>query len=303
MLETPILFLIFNREDTTKRVFEAICQQKPKFLFIAADGPRKNKEGEAEKCQKVRDIVSHIDWDCELKTLFREENLGCKMAVSGAISWFFEQVEQGIILEDDCLPDPSFFPYCETLLNYYKNDQRIGCISGNCFFPELIDKNYSYAFSQMPHIWGWATWARVWKNYDADLSYWQQYQDDTKQREALFLSKREKIYFDSFIADVLSGRNNTWDTQFMFMLRAQNQISICPSVNLVTNIGLTSADATHAFSKINKLLKPSVAISFPLKHPKYVVPNKELGKTTVRENFFSWKRLLRYYLKKVKLYL
>ena len=141
MYNTPILLLVFNREDTTRQVFEAIRRQKPKFLFVAADGARKNRPGETEACRRVRDMVTQIDWDCELKTLFRDENLGCQTAVSTAITWFFEQVEQGIILEDDCLPDPSFFPYCEELLNRYRDDTRIGHISGNCFLPELVDKD------------------------------------------------------------------------------------------------------------------------------------------------------------------
>jgi hypothetical protein len=153
MFETPILFLVFNREDATQQVFETIRRQKPKHLFVAADGARKNKPGEADVCLRVKDIATQIDWDCELKTLFREENLGCQTAVSTAITWFFEQVEQGIILEDDCLPDPSFFPYCEELLHKYKDDARIGHISGNCFLPDLVDKNYSYNFSCVSHIW------------------------------------------------------------------------------------------------------------------------------------------------------
>ena len=170
LFETPVLFLIFNREDTTQKVFNVLRRQKPKYLYVAADGPRKNKEGEAEKCRRTRDIINQVDWDCELKTLFREENRGCKMAVSSAISWFFEQVEQGIILEDDCLPHPSFFPFCEELLIRYKDDDRIGHIGGNCFLPGLIEDGLSYDFCSISHIWGWASWRRVWKNYDVNFS-------------------------------------------------------------------------------------------------------------------------------------
>jgi len=296
MFETPILFLIFNREDTTRQVFEAIRRQKPKYLFIAADGARKNKPGEIETCVRVRDIVTQIDWDCELKTLFREENLGCKIAVSKAITWFFEQVEQGIILEDDCLPDPSFFTYCEELLLRYKDDDRIGHISGNCFNPHLIPKELSYDFCSFSHIWGWATWKRVWKNYDVNFSYWTESQKN--KNRSLFKNFREKIYFSSFISDTLKGKNriNTWDVQYSYMLRVQNQLAIYPAVNLVTNIGLFSENATHTVSKkTSKLFVLSKPILFPLKHPKYFLPNRQIDDWTFKNKYFSWKRLVRYF--------
>ena len=291
MLKTPVLFLIFNREDTTQKVFNAIRQQKPKYLFVAADGARKNKSGEVEKCQRVRDIIKQIDWNCELKTLFRNENLGCKLAVSSAITWFFENVEQGIILEDDCLPDQSFFQYCEELLKKYKDDSRIGHISGDNFLPGIIDKSLSYDFCSCSHIWGWATWRRVWINYDVNFSFWE---EQKEKRSFLFLNKLEEIYFSSFIPDVLNNQNsiNTWDTQYWFTLRLQNQLAIYPAVNLVENIGLGDLNATHT-SKNKKTLS-NAAMMFPLIHPKCVLRNKKLDKKTF---FFSWKRLARYFLK------
>ena len=295
MFNTPVLFLVFNREDTTQKVFDAIRQQKPKYLFVAADGARKNKPGEMEKCQRVRDIIKQVDWDCELKTLFREENLGCKLAVSSAITWFFENVEQGIILEDDCLPDPSFFPYCEELLDKYKEDARVGHISGNNFLPGIIEENLSYDFCTCPHIWGWATWRRVWKNYDVNLSFWE---EQKERRSFLFHSKWEEIYFSSFISDAINNRNgiNTWDTQYWFTLSLQNQLSIYPAVNLVTNIGLGDPNASHTAKKKKKHSIPVSNIRFPLKHPQYVLRNKKLDDTTIKNLFFSWKRLVRYFL-------
>jgi hypothetical protein len=299
MFQTPILFLIFNREDTTRQVFEAIRRQKPKYLFVAADGPRKDRPDEAEKCRRVREIATQIDWHCCLKTLFREENLGCKTAVSEAITWFFDNVEQGIILEDDCLPDPSFFPFCEELLERYKDDAQIGHISGNCFFPEYVDKQYSYNFSSFAHIWGWATWRRVWQNYDVNFSFWEKYKNDKKMRNSIFNNLREKIYFSSFISDAISGRHhiNTWDTQYFFTLRVQKQLSVYPTVNLVANIGLNSENATHTSAKNEKFVLPLSSVSFPLKHPQNIARNKALDEQTVKKNFFSWKRLVRYLIK------
>jgi len=293
LFEVPVLFLIFNREDTTQRVFDAIRLQKPKYLYVAADGARKDKPGEAEKCQRVRDIIKQVDWDCELKTLFREENLGCKIAVSTAISWFFEQVEQGIIFEDDCLPDPSFFPFCEELLIRYKDDTRIGHISGNNFLPGIIEKDLSYDFSSCAHIWGWATWRRVWKNFDINLSFW----DEQKaKRSFLFCNKRAEIYFSSFISDALTNKNNysVWDTQYWFSLSLQNQLSIYPAVNLVTNIGLGDPNATHTTKNKNKLSIPKTSLPFPLKHPAYTMANRRIDKLTFKKIFFSYRRLLRF---------
>jgi hypothetical protein len=295
MFETPVLFLIFNRENTTQKVFDAIRRQKPKYLFVAADGARKDKPGEAEKCQRVRDIIKQVDWDCELKVLFRDKNLGCKMAVSSAITWFFNTVEQGIILEDDCLPDPTFFPYCEKLLDRYKDDIRIGHISGNNFLPGIIDLSLSYDFCSCVHIWGWASWRRVWKNFDLKFSFWEEQKD---KRSLLFCNKREEIYFSSFIPDALTDRKNlsVWDVQYWFTLRVQNQLAIYPSVNLVKNIGLGDPNATHIKQQKEKHSISASEIHFPLKHPQYILRNKKIDDTTVKKLFFSWKRLARYVL-------
>ena len=295
MYKTPILLLIFNREDTTQKVFDVIRLQKPKYLFIAADGARKNKPDEVEKCQRVRDIIKQVDWDCNLKTLFRDENLGCKLAVSSAITWFFEQVEQGIIFEDDCLPDPSFFLYCEELLNRYKDDTRIGHISGNNFLPGIIEEGLSYDFCTCVHIWGWATWRRVWNNFDLNLSFWE---EQKSKRSSLFCNKRAEIYFSSFISDALANKNNfsIWDTQYWFSLSLQNQLAIYPAVNLVTNIGLGDPNASHTTKKKDKQSIPTTPIPFPLKHPGHVLRNKKIDDSTIKKLFFSWKRMARYFL-------
>ena len=297
MYNTPVLFLIFNREDTARKVFEAIRLQKPKYLFVAADGARKHKEGEAETCQRVRDLIK-VDWDCELKTLFRNENLGCKMALSSAITWFFEHVEQGIILEDDCLPDPSFFPYCEELLERYKDDTRIGHISGDNYLPNIIEEGLSYDFCSYAHIWGWATWRRAWKNYDVNFPFWNEQKD---KRSFLYCNKWDEIFFSSFIPNSLSNRNgiSAWDTQWFCTLRVQNQLSIYPTVNMIKNIGFDDpSTATHT-TKGKNPGSSSTSISFPLKHPQYILRNKKLEKETGRKMFFSWKKLGRYILNRI----
>ncbi|MCC8154008.1 MAG: hypothetical protein LIP01_07220 [Tannerellaceae bacterium] len=296
MFSTPILFLIFNRPDTIRKVFERIREIQPARLYVAADAPRPNRPGEAEKCKQTRAIIQEIDWECEVKTLFREENLGCKNAVSGAITWFFEQEEQGIILEDDCLPDPSFFPFCETLLEKYKNDERVGHIGGNSHLPGIIPPPLSYDFCMTTHIWGWATWRRVWKNVDMELSFWNMHK---QQRSLLFCNKPEEIYYTSFIEDSIKQRNgmNPWSVFYSFSLRLQNQLSVYPAVNLVTNIGLNDPDATHTKGRNNKLYVPSEPVKFPLVHPEYRLNNQKINRASVRKNYFSYKRLVRYFLK------
>ncbi len=165
-LTIPVLFLIFNRPDTTQPVFNEIREAKPTKLFVAADGPRDNKKGEKEECEKTRKIIEQVDWDCELYKLYRDKNLGCKIAVSSAIDWFFENVEEGIILEDDCLPHPSFFRFCQELLEKYKGDERVFVISGDNFLFGRKRTNYSYYFSRYNHCWGWAGWIRTLSDYD-----------------------------------------------------------------------------------------------------------------------------------------
>lgn len=295
MYATPILFLIFNRPDTTQIVFDRIRQMQPARLYVAADAPRRQKPGEAETCRQTRAIIDGVDWPCEVKKLYREENLGCKQSVSSAISWFFEQEEMGVILEDDCLPDPSFFPFCEELLIKYKDDDRIGHIGGNCNLPGIVKGGLSYDFCSVTHIWGWATWRRVWKNMDVNFPFWEECR---ARRSWLFRNKWEEIYFSSFISDALHRRHglNPWGVFYYYMLRTQNQLSVYPTVNLVTNIGLGNPEATHTTGKSRKLYVPSEKMAFPLRHPVYVMDNRQINKAAVKHSFFSYKRLLRYFL-------
>lgn len=300
MYNIPILFLIFARPDTTQRVFERIRDIQPTRLYIAADAPRRDHLDEIERSKETRRIIEKIDWPCTVYKLFRSDNLGCKIAVSSAITWFFQNEEYGVILEDDCLPDLSFFPFCEELLIRYKEDDRIGHIGGNNFFSDIIRGGISYDFCSFSHIWGWATWRRVWDNYDVNFSFWEDLKLDKKRRKSIFKSINEEIYFSSFISDAIKNKNriNTWDTQYFFMLRTQNLLSILPSSNLVTNIGLNDPNATHTISKKNEesyILSKS--IEFPLNHPKYIMTNREYDDYIIKRKFFSYKRLLRFLFK------
>lgn len=249
MLKTPVLFLIFNRPDVTFRVFEEIRKAQPEKLFIAADGPRHVREGEKEKCEAARSVIEKIDWKCEVKTLFREKNLGCRDAVSSAITWFFENVEDGIILEDDCLPDQSFFNFCEVILEKYRLDNSIVHINGSNFQNGNIRGKASYYFSNMPSIWGWATWRRSWKNYDLSMKQLEQFKNEGGFKK-LFKKKYYTDYYYSKLIQTKQGKINTWDYQWAFSIWKNNGIVVTPNVNLVSNIGF-GTDATHTTTGVN----------------------------------------------------
>jgi hypothetical protein len=296
----PVLFLVFNRLDTAKQVFAIIRQIKPRYFYIAADGARNDKPGEREKCAAVRQyILDNIDWPCEVKTLFRDKNLGCKMAVSGAISWFFQNEEWGIILEDDCLPDLSFFPFCQELLEKYKNDETIAVISGDDFNPDKVGDG-DYYLSRIPHIWGWATWRRTWEKYDVAMAEFPRFKKDGAIKK-IWSNKRVQNYWIDILSEVYQGKIDTWDYQLTFSLFINNSFCICPNVNLVSNIGFGN-EATHTLLKINKLQNiPSKTMSFPLVHPKEVVVNKKMDMFVNKKIFLKnyWPKL---FLRKIGLF-
>jgi hypothetical protein len=249
MLHTPVLLLIFNRPDTTEKVIEAIRLYKPRQLFIAADGPRKGREDDIVKTTEARNIaLQKVDWECEVKTLFQEDNLGCGIAPATAISWFFNQVEEGIILEDDCLPTLGFFFYCGELLNHYRNNEQVMHISGNNFqFGKKWGRG-SYYFSHYINAWGWATWRRAWQYYDFELKGSTPGKIDRLLSENLS-SKDERRFWKAHFEEVKDGkRKDIWDYQWVYTIWKQNGLAVIPNVNLVTNIGFGS-DATHTFNQ------------------------------------------------------
>ena len=281
--KSPVLFLVFNRPDVTKKVFEAIRQAQPAKLYIAADGPRADREGEAERCIQTRQLFENIDWDCEIHTLFREHNLGCKEAISSAVTWFFEQEEEGIILEDDCLPSPSFFKYCDTLLKKYRFDTRIRHITGaNHHFGRTWGTSNIY-FAHQTHVWGWASWRRVWQDYDKDLN-----QFEESEVEEQF----NKIFDDRFVIEawmdifkrVKAGAIDTWDYQLALLNFFNNGLSVNPNVNLITNIGFRE-DATHTVD----LRSPYANLPFEdigeITYPKYMLPDKAADYEVFRRDY------------------
>lgn len=280
----PILFLIFNRPDLTKRVFERIREARPGQLFIAADGPRADRPGEADFCVQTRSVVETIDWDCEVHRLFCDHNLGCKMAVSSAITWFFAHVEEGIILEDDCLPHPSFFRFCRELLERYRDNERVVAISGNNFQPANKNSRYSYYFSIYNHIWGWASWRRAWQHYDGDLKRWPQLREE-QWLSKLFRRPEAVRYWSAIFDQVYEKRIDSWGYPWTYSCWIQNGLTVLPSVNLVTNLGFDER-ATHTKHKDAQSANlPVQAMPFPLIYPPKVVRNFQADENTSRYIF------------------
>ena len=280
-MNTPVLFLIFNRPNTTKKVFEEIRKAKPEKLFVAADGPRDNKPGEKERCKETRKITEKIDWPCDVERLYRKENLGCKLGVSSAITWFFDNVEEGIILEDDCLPHQSFFNYCTELLGRYRNCEKIMHIGSESFV--IMRNRESYYFSRYPHIWGWATWRRAWKKYDIKMSKWPESNNSITKNYSFNLLDR--LYWKTIFDKVKNNEIDTWDYQWVYSIWSNQGFSISPTTNLIKNLGFSS-NATHTRNKKKIFLEMTRdKIKIPLVHPRTIIFNNINDKNTVNKIF------------------
>ena len=265
-ITTPVVLFIFNRPDTTKRVFEEIRKAEPERLFVIADGPRQNVERDKELCKLTRGITQNIDWDCKVTRDYAVENYGLRKRVSSGLTQMFNSVDEAIILEDDCIPHQSFFPFCQELLETYHDEKKVMMISGNNFFDELRIKEYSYHFSSFNHIWGWATWKRAWHLYNDEMEDW------PNLREGDFLSNilQDDVsvnYYKTIFQEVYENKINSWAYRWLYSMLRKDGLSIVPSKNLVTNIGF-GTEATNAISNSHHTANIiAEEIEFPLKHP------------------------------------
>jgi hypothetical protein len=301
-LSSPLAFFIFNRPETTKIVFEEIRKAAPKKLLVIADGPRQNKTEEKERCEQTREIINTVDWECELIKNYSDNNLGCKKRLSTGIGWVFENVDEAIILEDDCMPNQSFFRFCQELLLFYRYDERIMMISGNNFQLNMNIQKYSYYFSAFNHIWGWASWKRAWENYDLSMKKW----PELKSRDFLskILSEKEAIkYWETIFQDTFNGKIDTWDYQWLYSCWLKNGLAVIPKINLVTNIGFGD-DATHTKHTDNTISNLTFGkLSFPLIHPPSVKRDESADRIE-ETNFyyFSKKEKIKRFLKSILTY-
>lgn len=271
--KAPILYLVFNRPDLTAKTFKQIQKYKPKKLYISSDGPRQDNDTDLKKIEEVRYIVGSVDWKCEVKTLFRKKNLGCKKAVSEAILWFFKNEEQGIILEDDCLPHKDFFIFCETMLKRYRYDRRVFMITGHNVQNRIKRGEASYYFSNYPACWGWASWRRSLKYYDVNMLCWKKWKTSSNWKEK-FSDHLEKKYWENIFNLVHLNKIDTWDYQLTACCWRQDGLTIVPNVNFISNIGF-GKNATHTHDVKNPNFNNPVYSIGKISHPSRIIINRE----------------------------
>jgi hypothetical protein len=277
-MDTPLLLIAWRRPHTLHQVINAIRPLAPSRLFVACDGPNLDRPGESEKVAATRAVIENeIDWPCQIERNYSEVNQGCRLGVSRAISWFFDHVEEGIILEDDCVPHPDFFYFCNTLLERYRYDTRVWCISGSNFQDGQWRGNGSYYFSRYNHCWGWASWRRCWRHYDADLKLLP-ILCDSGYITTIFENKLERKYWLYVWQNLIdSGKPNTWDYQWTFACLVNGGLTALPNKNLVHNVGF-GQDATHTFGRsIDTAIGEGVD---PHHHPTFVLRDKEADEYT-----------------------
>jgi hypothetical protein len=288
----PVVLIIFNRPEVALHTFLEIAKMKPTKLLVIGDGPRKNVPGENEKVMQARAVIQMIDWDCEVLTHFSEENLGCKKRVSSGLDWAFSLVDEAIILEDDCLPNRSFFLFCEEMLIKYRHQKEVGMIAGINFQNGIKRGEADYYFSKYMHIWGWASWRNRWQeSYDVKMREWPRYRDSL-EFEAITGSASQKRFWGSIFEKVYQGKIDTWDYQWVFANWQRKRLCIIPGKNLISNRGFGKG-ATHTIVESELANLPTHEMHFPLKHPQLIEANLMADQYT-EKNYFSANRLNRF---------
>ena len=298
-MNNPIAFLVFNRPECTERTFSAIRAIRPPRLFIIADGPRENHPGDVEKCKTVRALIDQgVDWPCIVERNYAPQNLGCAQRVASGLTWAFERAEQLVVIEDDCLPDLSFFEFCDELLDRYATDTRVGQICGCSRYVSQIHRDTSYIFSRYGPIWGWASWRRAWSYYDISMKTWPRFRS-MKGLDGVTQSIAEATFRTQLYDDLYSRSPNTWDFQWGYAKLSQGLLSVIPCRNLITNIG-NGSDATHPVGISSETLS-SHSISTPLIHPEFMIPDHEFDQMFSKQLTPSWAGRIRSELGRIRL--
>jgi hypothetical protein len=286
-MRTPVALMIFNRPAPTARVLEAIARAQPPLLLVVGDGPRPAHPEDRRLCEQTRAVIERVDWRCEVRTDYSGLNLGCKRRIVSGLNWVFDQVEEAIVLEDDTLPEPSFFGYCEELLERYRGDRRVQMISGTNVLPPARGDRHSYRFSRCYHVWGWASWARAWRQYDLEMRRWPALRD-SGWLERLLGDEREAALVRQFFDRAHAGEVPTWDIQWVFSSWSSGGLSVLPAVNLVTNIGF-GAGAAHEQNPRHRLANlPARPIELPLRHPPSIAVDEEADHQVWRQVYPAW---------------
>jgi hypothetical protein len=290
---TPVAFIIFNRPESTRQVFQSIRAVRPQQLLVIADAPRPTHPDDIAKCAATRAIIDEVDWDCQVFKNYAEVNLGCGLRVSSGLDWVFQQVETAIILEDDCLPDRTFFPYCTELLDRYQDNPRIVHISGNNFQFGKQRGEASYFYSHYAHMWGWATWRRAWQYYDYHLTNWPS-RRSTDWLETLLDTPAAVAYWRQIFDRMYNSEIDTWDYQWNFACWEHDGLCIHPQVDLVSNIGF-NAEGTHTIRQNQFANLPIGSLQFPLTYPPEVIRDRsaDIFVQSSKFNLDLWSRLKR----------
>ena len=269
--ETPVVLILYKRPHLTEVVFSAIAKVKPSRLFLVADGP--NRSSEVENCHQARSITQRVDWDCEMQTNFSDQNLGCRERIVSGLNWVFSQVDEAIILEDDCLPHSCFFRFCETLLDKYRHDNRVMEIGGGNYQLGKTRGGGSYYFSKYSHTNGWATWQRAWQYFDESIAIWPTIKQSGQWE--IMCKEKERNYWASIYQAIFDGRLNTsWDYQWQLARWFHNGLAVVPNVNLVSNVGF-GPGATHTRWEWNAFAKLPTQDIGELRHPSSVICDEE----------------------------
>lgn len=292
---TPVLLIMFNRPDYALRVFEQIRMAQPLSLFLAVDGARATKPAETDLVWQCQEIANRVDWPCKVHTLFRHENKGCKQAVSEAIDWFFSEVEAGIILEDDCLPDPTFFTFCADLLTRYASDNRVMHIGGANLAAGHWWGSDSYLFTKVCHVWGWASWRRAWQQYNLAMTTYPDQRDALLSQQVT--DKASRMYWRQAFDDVYANKIDTWDYQWVYSIWVAEGLCVVPVNNLITNIGFDER-ATH--TRVNTPFSALPAVSLTNIHYPDNVNEKKQATEWLFRMLYRPPSLIRRWIEKVK---
>jgi hypothetical protein len=282
-LTTPVALLIFKRPETTRKVFEAIRQAKPPKLLVVSNIPPAERPEQMQDCMAARAIIDEVDWDCEVLKNYAETYLSCKDRIYSGLDWVFSTVERAIVLEDDCVPHPTFWRFCEELLDYYQDEERVVAISGDNFQMGRRRTSDSYYFSRYTHFWGWASWRRAWQYYDVDMKRWGELRDTPWLNDFLGDAQAASWWYDHF-QRTYAGQIDTWDWQWIFSAWLRDGLTVVPNVNLVSNIGFSKA-STHTKVEDWRSNLPTKAMELPLQHPTSIVPSDRADRFEQKEYY------------------
>ena len=299
MKDIPILILVFNRPRKFEKVIKALKVIKPKKIFIFANGPRDKYIKDIKLCEDTRDLIKKINWKCKIYKNFQHKNLGLNLGVYTGISWFFKNVDFGIVLEDDCIPNPSFFKYVDVIEKKFSKNKNIGIISGNNFINNK--SKYDYLYTKWSFTWGWATWSRNWKSFDYNLKYWKKFRksEDWKNLNKDFNQYKTFTHIFNFSLNRKKIDLITWDYRWMLHLWFNKLTNIIPKHNLVKNIGFDS-EATHTFRKNENLKLNFKKFQFPLKHNVKFKVNKKFDDKVFYSVYYNKKNFILENLKNLK---